>query len=57
MKNPDFLRNCDSNQKIGNQSQLSYYVELFDQYDKAASIIFNKEYEDFIDQILSRLKS
>ena len=52
----DYLRNCDAEQRSMLQSKLSYYVELFDQYEQAAAKIQDKTYEDFIDKMFSRLK-
>jgi len=52
----DYLRNCNAEQRSMLQSNLSYYVELFDQYEQAAEKILNKTYEEFIDKMFSRLK-
>lgn len=56
LEESDFLRNCNSDQRSLLQSKLSDYIEKFDQYDQAASKIFNKTDEEYIDQMFSRLK-
>lgn len=52
----DYLRNCNAEQRSMLQSRLSFYVELFDQYEQGASRILNKTYEEFIDKMFRRLK-
>lgn len=56
LEESDFLRKCDQDQRAMLQSKLSDCVELFDQYELAASRILDKTYEEFIDQMFSRLK-
>jgi len=56
LEESDFLRNCNADQRAMLQSKLSDFVEIFDQYEQAAAKIFSKSYEEFIDQMFSRLK-
>lgn len=56
LEESDFLRNCNADQRQILQSKLSDQVELFDQYGQAASKIFNKTDEDYINQMFGRLK-
>lgn len=52
----DYLRNCNAEQRSMLQSRLSYYVELFEQYEQGAARILNQTYEEFIDKMFRRLK-
>lgn len=56
LEGSDFLRNCNADQRAMLQAKMSDCVELFDQYEQAATRIFDKTDEEFIDQMFSRLK-
>ena len=53
----DFLRACSNEHRRMLQAQISDYVELFEQYRHAASMILDKTHVGYIDSLFQRLKN
>ena len=57
LEESDFLRSCSLEHRYLLQGRLSNYVEHFEQYKLAASMIIERRHENFIDEMFSRLKN
>ena len=53
----DFLRACSNEHRQMLQGRISNYVELFENYHKAASMILEKTHVKYIDRMFKRLKN
>ena len=53
----DFLRACSNEHRHLLQKRISDYVELFENYRQAASMILDKTHVEYIDRMFHRLKS
>ncbi|MCH5229934.1 MAG: ATP-binding protein [Muribaculaceae bacterium] len=53
----DFLRACSNEHRTLLQGRISNYVELFEQYRLAASMILDKTHVEYIDRMFKRLKN
>ena len=53
----DFLRSCSTEHRTLLQGRISNYVELFEQYKQAASMILENRHEGYIDDMFQRLKN
>lgn len=53
----DFLRLCSPEHRLMLQNRISQYVELFENYKEAASMILDKTHVEYIDNMFSRLKN
>ena len=53
----DFLRDCSDDHRRMLQGRISTYVELFDNYRRAASMILDKTHVGYIDRMFQRLKN
>ena len=53
----DFLRACSNEHRRMLQGRISHYVELFENYRQAASMILDKTHVEYIDRMFRRLKN
>lgn len=53
----DFLRACSNEHRHMLQERISNYVELFEQYRDAATMILDKTHVEYIDRMFRRLKN
>ena len=53
----DFLRACSNEHRRMLQGSISNYVELFENYRQATTMILDNKHEEYIDRMFHRLKS
>ena len=56
LEESDYLRSCNPDQRKSLQERLSKYVNQFEQYQTATSLIISNKHVEFIDRIFRRLK-